>query len=257
MGAHHFCRNPVCPDQVRGRLAFFVGRGQMDIEGMGPETIDVLISQGLVRDVPDIYTFDPEKLLDLPGFGEKKVAQLREGIRKSKQQPFHVVLPAIGIPEIGQKVTELLIEAGYGDIDSLLALADAGDPSPLLAIHGIGERTAEVLIRELTRPETRGRIEGLRAAGLRMKEGKRKAPAGVPQSFAGQVWCVTGSFEHFNPRDLAMEEVVKRGGKSVSSVTSKTTHLLAGESAGSKLEKARSLGIAIVSEEEFLRLLGV
>ena len=145
-GAHHFCPNPQCPDQVRGRLSFFVGRGQMDIEGIGPETIDVLIRNGLARDVDDLYSFDPEKLLDLPGFGEKKVAQIREGIEKSKAQPFHVVFPSLGIPEIGQKVTELLIDAGYTDVDAILALAERGDTAPLLDIHGIGERTAEILI---------------------------------------------------------------------------------------------------------------
>ncbi len=95
----------------------------MDIEGIGPETIEVLIANGLVHDVDDLYYFDPDRLLDLPGFGEKKVAQIREGIEKSKSQPFHVVLPSLGIPDIGQKVAEILIGAGYGDIDSLLALA--------------------------------------------------------------------------------------------------------------------------------------
>lgn len=96
-GAHHFCPNSACPDQVRGRLNFFVGRGQMDIEGLGPETVDVLIRNGLARDVDDLYFFDPDKLLDLPGFGEKKVAQIREGIEKSKGQPFHVVFASLGI----------------------------------------------------------------------------------------------------------------------------------------------------------------
>ncbi|HVP19939.1 MAG TPA: NAD-dependent DNA ligase LigA [Spirochaetia bacterium] len=254
-GAHHFCVNPSCPDQVRGRLNFFVGRGQMDIEGLGPETIDVLLKNDLVRDIDDIYSFDPDRLLPLPGFGEKKVAAIREGIEKSKTLPFHVVFPSLGIPEIGQKVTELLIEAGYTDIDSLLALADRGDPAPLLQIHGIGERTAEVLLAELRRPEVRRRIRRLRAAGVGFAEKSTKEPPGVAQTFAGQTWCVTGSFQHFKPREVAMDEVRNRGGRVTDSVTSRTTHLLAGEAAGSKLEKARKLGAAIVTEDEFLRLL--
>jgi DNA ligase (NAD+) len=254
-GAHHFCPNPDCPDQVHGRLSFFVGRGQMDIDGIGPETIDALIANGLVRDVDDLYFFDTEKLLDLPGFGEKKVSQIRSGLEKSTSQPFHVVFPSLGIPEIGQKVTELLIEAGYRDVDSLLALAEAGDPSPLLAIHGIGERTAQILLDELRRPETRSRIARLREAGLQFAEKTVAVPSGLPRTFAGETWCVTGSFAAFTPREKAMEEVVKRGGKAGSSVTAKTTHLLVGENPGSKLAKARSLGIAVVGEEEFLHRL--
>jgi DNA ligase (NAD+) len=255
-GAHHFCLNETCPAQVRGRLEFFVGRGQMDIEGVGPETIEVLVAKGLVRNVEDLYSFDPGKLLGIPGFGDKKVTQLREGIEKSRRQPFHVVFPSLGIPDIGQKVTELLIDAGYRDIDSLLEVARKGDPAPLLEIHGIGERTAETLIRELGRPQMRRRIEKLRKAGVQLNEGEPPAgPAALPQSFAGQTWCVTGSFEHFTPREMAMEEVKRRGGRVGSSVTSRTTHLLVGASPGSKLEKARSLGVAVVSEAEFLSFL--
>jgi DNA ligase (NAD+) len=253
-GAHHFCPNPDCPDQVRGRLRFFVARDQMDIENLGPETLEVLVQKGLVRDIDDIYRFDPAALLELPGFGEKKVELIRQGIARSKDRPYRRVLVALGIPEIGQKVVELLCEAGYRDIDSLLALAARGDPSPLLAIHGIGEKTAETLIRELARPEVRRRIEGLRRAGLAMSESPREAaPKAGP--FRGQVWCVTGSFERFKPRELAMEEVKKRGGKVSASVTSQTTHLLSGANPGSKLDKARELGIKIVSEEEFLKFL--
>ena len=252
-GAHHFCPNPGCPDQVRGRLRFFVARDQMDIENVGPETLETLIERGLVRDVQDLYAFDPAALLELPGFGEKKVELIRAGLAASKARPYRRVLAALGIPEVGPKVVELLCDAGLRDINSLLALARSGDPAPLLAIHGIGERTAELLLGELSRPEVRRRIKALRRAGLAMSEEAREAPAGGP--FRGQVWCVTGSFQHFQPRELAMEEVKKRGGKVSPSVTSKTTHLLAGENPGSKLDKARKLGVRLVEEEEFLRLL--
>ena len=254
-GAHHFCPNPACPDQVQGRLAFFVARDQMDIAGLGPETIDALVRNRLVHDIEDIYTFDPRALLSLPGFGEKKVAMIREGIEKSRGRPFRRVLPSLGIPEIGPKATELLIEAGYRDIDSLIALADAENPGPLLDIHGIGERTAEVLLDELRSPATRKRIEGLRKAGLRFSEERDTVSQNLPRIFSGQTWCVTGSFESFTPREKAMEEVAKRGGRVTSSVTSKTSHLLAGQSPGSKLEKAMKLGVVMVTEKEFLVLL--
>jgi DNA ligase (NAD+) len=152
-------------------------------------------------------------------------------------------------------VTELLFEAGYADIDSLIALADAGDPAPLLAIHGIGERTAETLMSELRSKETRRRIERLRSAGLRFAEERSSELLAGTGTFGGQTWCVTGSFEQFSPRERAMEEVAKRGGKVGSTVTSATTHLLVGRNPGSKLAKAEKVGARIVSEEEFLALL--
>ena len=152
-------------------------------------------------------------------------------------------------------MTEQLLEAGYTDIDSLLSLADAGDPAPLLEIHGIGERTAAVLIEELRSPATRRRIQRLRVAGLQFSEKRSPATVVGPRTFAGQTWCVTGTFAGFTPRERAMEEVAKRGGKVSASVTAKTTHLLVGESPGSKLQKARKLGTTIVSESEFLALL--
>jgi DNA ligase (NAD+) len=146
------------------------------------------------------------------------------------------------------------MDAGFTDIDSLISLAAAGDPAPLLAIHGIGERTAETLLKELARPETLRRIARLREAGLQFAEtAPRRAPAEGP--FAGQLWCVTGTFAAFSPREKAMEEVTRRGGHVSASVTSKTTHLLAGENAGSKLGKARELGATIVTEKEFVDLL--
>jgi DNA ligase (NAD+) len=228
----------------------------MDIAGIGPETIEALVTQGLVRDAEDLYTFDPAALLEVPGFGEKKVAQIRKGLETSRKQPFRVVLPSLGIPDIGGKVAELLVEAGWGNIERLLVLAEAGDPTPLLAIHGIGERTAETLLSALAAPDMLGRIERLKAAGLSFHEEPRAQPPGGGGTFAGQTWCVTGTFERFQPREKAMEEVTRRGGRVVSAVTSKTTHLLAGDGAGSKLAKARELGVTVVAEAEFLELLG-
>jgi DNA ligase (NAD+) len=254
-GAHQFCANPGCPDQVRGRIRFFAGRNQMDIDNLGPETLDVLIERGLVQDVQDLYTFDPAELLDLPGFGEKKVRLIREGLERSKQRSYRNVLVSLGIPDIGQKAVELLVEGGYRDIDSLIEAAERADPTVFTEIHGIGEKIANTLIRELNDPAVRRRIQALKAAGLRFSEEAPKGGEQLPQTFSGQTWCVTGSFQRFKPRELAMEEVKRRGGRVTSSVTSKTSHLLAGPGAGSKLDKARELGVRIVTEAEFLRML--
>ncbi|MFO7848380.1 MAG: NAD-dependent DNA ligase LigA, partial [Spirochaetia bacterium] len=276
-GAHHFCRNPSCPDQVRGRLYFFISSGQMDIENLGRETVELMIREGMVEDLPDLYTVDYDRLLDYPGFGEKKVGRIKEGVEKSKKRPFKVVLPALGIPEVGPKVTELLIGAGYSDIDSLIEAACSEDVESLTAVKGIGEKTAATIVEEFSRPEIRERIEELRKAGLNftaqswevpkflqpeaergdVQDGQAgEAPDRGHLPFLGQSWCVTGSFSHFSPRTKAIEEIEARGGKTVSQVTGKTTHLLAGEKPGSKLNKARKLGVEVVSEEEFLRRLG-
>jgi DNA ligase (NAD+) len=208
-----------------------------------------------VRDVQDLYAFDPRELLELPGFGEKKVRLIREGLERSKERSYRNVLVSLGIPDIGQKAVELLVEGGFRDIDTLLAAAGRKDPTAFTDIHGIGEKIAATLIEELNRPAMRRRIEALRKAGLRFSQ---QTPAGgqpLPQDFSEQTWCVTGSFEHFKPRELAMEEVKRRGGRVTSGVTSKTTHLLAGPGAGGKLDKARELGVRIVDEAEFLKML--
>jgi len=148
----------------------------------------------------------------------------------------------------------MLINAGFRSLDQLLETARAGDLDAFREVEGIGDVTAGLLARELTRPEILERIEGLRRAGLNFRA-KEEAPSTEPQIFSDQTWCVTGSFIKFKPRELAMEEIKKRGGRTVSAVTGKTTHLLAGEGAGSKLAKARSQGAAVVTEEEFLQIL--
>ena len=254
-GAHHFCPNRECPARVYGRLLFFASRGRMDIENLGGETIQKLVDLGLVRDIPDIYRFDPDDLLGREGFAEKKVALIREGIEKSKAKPFSVVLTSIGLDEIGPKVTELLIEAGYSSIDLLIDDAKKGDPELFTSIEGIGPKIARKLMNQLSDPEVTGLIERLKKAGLSFtqEEGEKQKVSG---EFAGEVWCVTGSFQRFKPRERAMDEVKKRGGRIVSSVTGHTTHLLAGQNPGSKLEKARELGVTVVSEEEFISRLG-
>lgn len=257
-GAHHFCPNRQCRDQIRGRIHFFAARGQMDIENLGTETLDQLIERGVLKDVPDIYHFDADQLLKWEGFGERKVALIKAGVERSRRQPFQTVLPALGMPEIGPNATELLIDAGYDDIDKLIKAADAGDLEPLTAIEGIGERTATALIEQLTDRANRDRIAALRGVGLNFAAQRRAAlPADEGSGpFAGQTWCVTGSFVQFRPRELAADAIKAGGGRVTGGVTSRTTHLLAGRTPGGKLAKAQRLGAAVVSEEAFVSLLG-
>ena len=254
-GAHHFCRNQSCPAQVRGRIHFFIGSNQMDIENMGPETAELLISEGFVRDVPDLYSLDYAKLSEYPGYGPRKVKLIREGVEKSKTRPFEVVLRSLGIPEVGPHVTELLVDAGYTDVEDIIEVAEHERVEELTAIKGIGEKTARTIVEEFSRREIQERIWQLRRAGLNFRAVPREQPAEEKAMFTGQTWCVTGRFDHFQPRSKAMEEVKKRGGRTTSQVTGSTTHLLAGSGGGSKLRKAQELGVTIVEEEEFLRLL--
>lgn len=254
-GAHTFCPNPLCPAQVKGRIEFFIGKDAMDIENFGPETAKFLIEKGLVSDIADLYTIDYRKALaDEKGFGPKKILLIEEGIKKSLEAPFRKVLVALGIPELGKKGVDLLISDGLKSMGQLMEIAATSNVDRLVSIKQIGPKSAQFLIDSLNDEVMQKRIEALRQVGLAMEEITEQKEQLDPV-FAGQVWCVTGSFEHYNPRSLAMDEVASRGGRTVSSITGKTTHLLAGSGAGSKLEAARKLGVQVVGEQEFLQML--
>jgi DNA ligase (NAD+) len=247
-GGHTFCPQPECPAVQRAKLNFFVAKDQMDIENLGPETVEVLVEQGLVKEPSDFFTCDYMRLLSLPGFGEKKVNLIREGVEKARQRPFSRVLTSLGVPELGPKLAELLIASG---LRSFSTLTDAleNHPETLLAIPGIGERTVLQLRTAFLKPRVQNLIQKLLDAGL---SGEAPVPQG-PEStdFLGTVWCVTGSFANFVPRSLAEAEIQKRSGRVSSAVSGATTHLLAGSNAGSKLDKAQRLGVRIVGEAEF------
>ena len=270
-GAHHFCPNYDCPAQAKGRLSFFCAKGQMDLESLGPKTTDFLYDKFGVSRVEDLYSFDYDLLRDAPGFGSegKKIDTIKKGLMDSRKTPFKQVLVALGIPEFGKKAVELVLSAGYDSMDKLLELAGAtGDGSSagessvgleaLSSIKGVGPVTASLIINGLRDPHILSTIEALKSAGLKMSaSGDSVVDSNLEQIFAGQSWCVTGTFKNFNPRGKAMEEVVKRGGTEVSSVSSKTTCLLVGEGAGSKLQKARALGVRVVNEDEFMAMIGM
>lgn len=253
-GAHHFCPQFDCPERQLGRLVFFAARDQMDIDGLGIETIQTLRQLGLLRDIPDIYTLDPDRLAGIPGWGDKKIQRLKDGIAASKSRPFSRILYSLGLPEIGPKLVSLLVRAGYASLERLYALADAQDLEALLAIHGIGERTAQIFFEEFTAIRLRELLAALARAGLAMAE-VQTAAAPVAGPLSGQVWCVTGSFQDFKPRSLALDAIRARGGEASEDYSARVTHLLAGEKAGSKLEKAQKKGIPVLTEVEFQALL--
>lgn len=258
-GVHLYCTNYECPDQAKGRISFFSSRDQMDIESLGPKTVELLWDNGILRRVEDIYSADYSKALEMriPGIGEKTVEGLRKSVEESKDRPYRTVLSSLGISDVGKKTASILSEGGFDSLEKLIVAAEAGDTAPFLAIKGLGEETAKTLIEAFKDKNLLSTIYALRDHGLHVSEEMdRKDTEALPETFLGEVWCATGSFENFNPRSKAMEEVEKRGGRTVSSVTSKTTHLLAGKGGGSKRAEAEKLGVKIISEAEFLALLG-
>ncbi|MCP4155444.1 MAG: DNA ligase (NAD(+)) LigA, partial [bacterium] len=151
--------------------------------------------------------------------------------------------------------TSDLIENGYNTIDKIIEAATAGDVETFSGIEGFGEITAQLLIEHFTDKQNLEMIAALRDAGLNFVEEVAEVKKPESQDFAGQVWVITGSFENYNPRTMAAEEIKKRGGKVTGSVSSKTTHLLAGSAAGSKLKKAEKLDIPIINEKAFIEML--
>lgn len=251
-----FCPNPDCPDRVKNGIIFYCQRKQMDIEGLGDKQIEFLYDHDYIKSIADLYDLkdQKEKLMEEEGFGEKSVNIILKGIEQSKQKDFRFLLPSLGLSELGHKVTELLIEHGIDSIDKILSIAkDQKKIESLLEISGIGPSTIQAFQENFSDKKILKLIERLKKAGLKMKADPIQVADQQP--FAGQSWCVTGSFENFQPRDKAMDLIVYYGGRKVSTVSSKTTHLLAGPGAGSKLEKANELGIAVYDEKQFLDLL--
>lgn len=251
-----FCKNKSCPSRIKNNLIFFCQRKQMDIEGLGEKMIDLLFERGFIRGIRDIYDLHlkVDELEKLDGMGKKSVSIILNGIEKSKSKDLKTILPALGLQDIGPKVTEILINEGYTDIDRLLLEVKKDNfIEQSSTIFGLGEKTIQVIKKELTEPSNLQLISDLKIRGLNFSISERKKSE--INIFEGQTWCVTGSFENFNPRDKAMDLVVFHGGKKTGSITSKTTHLLVGNGGGSKLEKAEKLGTTIVDEKSFLEIL--
>lgn len=251
-----FCTNKKCPDREKNNLIFFCQKKQMDIEGLGEKQIENLYNLNFVKSIPAIYDLEKRKdeLAEIDGFGKKSVKIILDGIEKSKSKDLRFVLPSLGFQEIGHKVTEILIDHGYDTIDKLVELVKSKNAEEeLTSIHGLGPQTIKALLSTFKDKDVLNLIEVLKKKGLNFKA--KLAEKSDIQPFLEQSWCVTGSFQNFQPRDKAMDLIVKHGGRKVTSVSSKTTHLLAGEGAGSKLEKAQELGVIVVNEEEFMKLL--
>lgn len=245
------CTNPACPAQLRRRLQHFASRGAMDIEGMGEKMVDQLVDAGLVGELSAIYDLRHEELEQLERMGEKSAANLIAGIAASKERPLWRLLFALGILHVGATAARKLA-AKYQNLDRILE----ADPEDLKETEDIGDIMASSIRQWAGNPKVLELLQRLRAAGLNFGERDPRARDAGPadDTLAGTTWVLTGALSI--PREEAAEWIRTAGGKVTSSVSGKTTHVLAGGEAGSKLEKARALGIKILDESEFRGMLG-
>ena len=240
-GAALRCTSPECPAQRLRNIAHFASREAMDIEGLGISVCESLISSGLVSSAADLYYLDAEKVARLDRMGEKSAANLMSAIDNSKSAGLGRLLCAFGIRQVGQKAAKVLA-AHFGDLDSLMA----AKPEELTAIPDIGAITAGFIAEWFSLPQSMHLIGRLREAGVDFISHEEKKD----DRFAGQTFVLTGTLSRYT-RDEAAAIIESFGGKSSGSVSKKTSYVLAGENAGSKLTKAESLGIRILTEDEF------
>jgi DNA ligase (NAD+) len=240
------CDNVACLAQIEGRIQHFASRLAMDIEGLGSKLIAQLVREGLVQDVGDLYSLSFEDLVKLERMGELSARNLLEGLERSKSRPFSRVLYAIGIRHIGVQGARILARA-FGTLDALRAAR----LQELVRVHEVGETVAASVVEFFSRPESLQLLEKLEKAGLSLIE-ERAGESELP--LQGKTFVLTGSLSDLT-RDQARELLEARGARVADSVSKKTTAVISGESAGSKLEKARSLGIPILDENAFQRLL--
>jgi DNA ligase (NAD+) len=241
------CVNAQCPAQRRRRIEHFASRGAMDIEGLGEAMVDQLVSHDLIADAGDVYSLTSEQLLGLERIGEKSAANLLGAIERSKKQPLWRLLVALGILHVGVSAARALADH-FPDLDRLMAAT----PEELQRIPDVGEVVGHSIAQFFREPGNRAMIEKLRRAGVRLTS-EPKAAAANDSKIKGTTWVITGTLSR--PRDEIAEEIVRRGGKVSGSVSKKTSFVLAGEAAGSKLEKAKQLGIRVLDEEQFRSLI--
>lgn len=238
-----------CPPQIAGRVEHFVGRKMMNIEGIGEETAQQLYDAGLVRNIADLYDLQPSQLERLEGFGRRSAERAVESIRATTSVPYDRVIYALSIPYVGDTVAKKVARA-FPDIDTLMSASAA----ELAATKDIGPRIAESIVDYFGNPINRSIVERLRAAGLQMRQSE-EANEGRTDLLQGKSFVISGVFA-LHSRDEYKAMIELNGGKNVGSISKKTDYVLAGENMGpAKREKAASLGIPIIDEQQFLAML--
>jgi DNA ligase (NAD+) len=244
--ADHRCVNQKCPAKLRESILHFASRGVMNIDGMGDALVTQLTDQGLVKDVADIYKITKEKLLSLERMGDKSAENVLREIGNSKKLPLERVIFGLGIRFVGERTAQFLAEH-FGDMDALMNASE----EELQQVEEVGPRIAKSIIEFFSEPRNRELVEELRTAGLTMR-GKKKERG---TKLVGKTFVLTGTLVHYS-RDQAKKLIEGAGGKVTGSVSKKTDYVVAGTEAGSKLDKAKELGVRVINEDEMKGLIG-
>ena len=248
--AAHYCPNEMgCPPQIKGRIEHYISRRAMDIDGLGPETIDLFYRLGMVRTVADLYSLNESEIASLERLGEKSARNIIEAVDRSLQVPFERVLFALGIRFVGETVAKKLANS-FVSIEAL----EAATLDDLVDVDEIGPRIAQSVRAYFENEQNRNLIKRLKEAGVQMRISEDRLSV-FTDKLDGATIVISGTFTHHS-RDEYKQMIEQHGGKNTGSVSAKTTYLLAGENMGpAKLEKARKLGIKIISEEDFLQMI--
>jgi DNA ligase (NAD+) len=246
-----FCPNESgCSPQIKGKIEHFISRKAMNIDGIGSETVDLLYQQGLVKDIADLYLLKVPQVAVLERLGQKSAQNMIDGIEASLQVPFERVLFALGIRFVGEKVARTLAQA-FGNVDALMQAAIA----ELAAVRDVGERIAQSVVDYFADPRNAALVSRLREYGLQFAV-EVSATVGRSNALEGKIIVISGVFVRHS-RDEYKALIELNGGRESGSVSAKTSFILAGENAGpSKLEKAKALGVPLISEDEFMEMLG-
>lgn len=248
--AAHYCPNETaCPPQIKGKIEHFISRKAMNIDGLGPETVDLFYQQGLIKDVSDLYRLRIENIESLERMGRKSAENIVKSIEQSKFVPYERVLFALGIRFVGETVAKRLSRFATDITQLYQASIDT-----LTEVDDIGEKIAQSVVSYFQNPQNKALVERLRHIGLQMQQNAEEM-AEKTDKLAGQNVVISGVFT-YHSRDEYKALIEKHGGKNTGSISGKTSFILAGDSMGpAKLEKARKLGIRIVNEDEFLQMI--
>jgi DNA ligase (NAD+) len=247
--AMRYCPNVSCPGRILESIVHFASRDAMDIRGLGYERVRQLLETNLIKDVADLYDITVEQLAELERFATQSAEQLVSAINDSKQRPLSSLLFALGIRHVGKTVAVLLARR-FGSMAALMAAAAA--EGGIAGVQGIGPTIAEAVTGFFAEPRNRRLVERLEKAGLTFTEARA---AGGSNALEGQTYVITGTLPDLS-RARATELIEEAGGRVAGSISKKTTALVAGEDAGSKLEKAKELGVEVIDEAELLRRVG-
>ncbi len=251
VGAIHYCTGGLsCPAQVKETIRHFVSKRAMDIEGLGYKHIEQFVDDGLIKDVADLYYLKKDDLLKLERWGEKSADNLMDAIEKSKNPTLPRLIYALGIRQVGEHMAHVL-SGEFGTLEEIIK----ADKERLLAVHEVGPETAEGIYDFFHEPHNIKVIEKLKKAGVVFPQIKKRAPSGCGK-LVGKTFIFTGTLESFT-RDEAKEMVEREGGAIASGISKKIDHVVAGAEPGSKYDEAKRLGLNIITEEEFKRILGL